>query len=137
MSGMVSPYKVISFLRILPPWNDLDPSLAMIMVTGVLPNAFHYANMKRSEDGKIRPIFSWETWQVPTSRTIDWKLICGAAVFGIGWGLSGICPGPAIVSLGEVLVEGMKGRTVNKELSGWVAFALPMIGGMRLARVLA
>ncbi|KAK4688061.1 uncharacterized protein P7C73_g2060, partial [Tremellales sp. Uapishka_1] len=135
MSGMVSPLKVISFLRLLPllpPWTAFDPSLAMVVLGGVVPNAIHYAYIS----GTPKPRLAWEKWQVPSRRDIDWRLVTGAAIFGIGWGLSGVCPGPAIVSLGQVAVAGLQGENVEKTLKGVVAFGAAMIVGMGSSKVL-
>ncbi len=138
MSGMASPLKVVSFLHLLPPWTSFDPSLAMVVLTGVLPNTLHYVHLRRSVEpsGKSPVRYMWESWQVPSRTDIDWRLLLGAAIFGIGWGLSGVCPGPAIVSFGSMMVDGLRGFDVGGSLRGWVSFSFPLIVGMRLARVL-
>lgn len=137
LSGMISPLKVISFLRILPPWTAFDPSLAIIILTGVLPNALHYAHFTSNSDtsnGKPKTRLAWESWQIPHRTDIDWKLLLGAALFGVGWGLGGVCPGPAIVSLGQIVVNGFTGAHVSGALRGWVAFMGPLLAGLRVAR---
>ncbi|ORY26766.1 hypothetical protein BCR39DRAFT_540138 [Naematelia encephala] len=139
LSGMASPLKVISFLRILPPWAKFDPSLVMVVLTGVLPNALHYARLKStsSTPDSLKPRYSWESWQVPRRSDIDRPLLLGSALFGVGWGLSGVCPGPAIVALGEIMVSGMTtGITVSASLRGWISFVISLVSGMRLARLL-
>ncbi|WVQ62042.1 uncharacterized protein L199_000176 [Kwoniella botswanensis] len=100
ISGMTDPSKVSGFLQLFNP-KHFDPSLGMIMLSGVLPNAIHHARIKHTAKAN----FPWESWHVPMRKDIDWRLLCGSAIFGIGWGLQGLCPGPAIVSLGEVLVR--------------------------------
>ncbi len=131
MSGMVSPSKVISFLRISPTLSTFDPSLAMIVLTGVLPNAIHYAHLKR--DGRVKPRYPWESWRLPTRTDIDWRLAFGSALFGVGWGMSGVCPGPAIVGAGQIGVDWARGVGVGAVARGWAAFALSAVVGMRVA----
>ena len=96
-SGMLSPIKVLGFMHFDKPavW---DPSLAMLVLTGVLPNWRHYMQtIKPRMAGKPK---NASTWSIPTNTTIDYRLVGGALIFGIGWGLGGICPGPAIVRTG-------------------------------------
>ncbi|WVO12913.1 hypothetical protein L204_100521 [Cryptococcus depauperatus] len=100
ISGMTDPSKVVGFLCFSSP-QSFDPSLALVMLGGVLPNAIHYASLVNKANGEPKPKFSWEKWRVPTNRNVSWRLLGGAAIFGIGWGLAGICPGPALVSIGE------------------------------------
>lgn len=90
LSGMTDPAKVIGFLDFAGDW---DPSLAFVMMAGILVHATLYPIITRARS----PLFG--EFQIPTRRDIDWRLVVGAAMFGIGWGLSGFCPGPAIVSL--------------------------------------
>lgn len=91
LSGMVSPGKVIGFLDLTGNW---DPSLAFVMGGGVIVTAlsFRYV-LKRS-----KPFFGPD-FKLPTKTEIDKFLISGAVLFGIGWGLGGLCPGPALSSL--------------------------------------
>lgn len=113
ISQMVDPLKVLSFLNISGNW---DPSLAFVMggALAVFTPCYHLLIKKRSQ-AVNREKFSW------TNNTrIDGKLIFGAAIFGMGWGLAGICPGPAISSLG--------GGSLTI-----AAFVLSMIGGITLA----
>ncbi|WVW82456.1 hypothetical protein I302_104466 [Kwoniella bestiolae CBS 10118] len=100
ISGMTDPSKVSGFLRLFN-LKHFDPSLGMIMLSGVLPNAIHYARIKYTAKAN----FPWESWHVPTRKDIDWRLLVGSAIFGIGWGGAGLCPGPAIISLGDALVQ--------------------------------
>jgi len=91
ISGMLNPAKVAGFLDLFGLW---DPSLAFVMGGGVVVNFIgHRLVMKRG-----KPIFA-DTFRLPTSQDIDKRLIGGAVLFGIGWGLAGLCPGPAISSL--------------------------------------
>ncbi len=92
ISGMANPSKVLGFLDIAGKW---DPSLAFVMIGAISIGffAFKYAkHMTKSICG--------ETMKIPSSTDIDAKLIFGSIIFGIGWGLAGFCPGPAIVALG-------------------------------------
>ncbi len=92
LGGMTRPRKVIGFLDFGGDW---DPSLACVMLGAV---SVHFLG-NRLMRGSAAPLFADE-FAVPTRRSIDARLVMGAAVFGIGWGLAGYCPGPAIVSLG-------------------------------------
>ncbi|MBB5576633.1 YeeE/YedE family protein [Rhizobium paranaense] len=91
ISDMVNPARVLAFLDIAGAW---DPSLAFVLGGALIPSSIAYA-IKRH---RSRPLFDTE-FHVPASRTIDGKLVSGAALFGLGWGLVGLCPGPAIASL--------------------------------------
>lgn len=88
ISQMTNPYKVISFLDVLGNW---DPSLAFVMIGALITTFIGY----RIVFGKDKPLFE-EKFHLPTAKTIDGRLVGGAALFGIGWGLSGLCPGPAL-----------------------------------------
>lgn len=100
LSGMTQPHKVIHFLDLSGAW---DPSLAVVMGGALLVVWPAYRWMRR----RSRPLFG-ERFQFPNRREIDPKLLLGAGLFGLGWGLGGYCPGPALVSLpsggGEVLL---------------------------------
>lgn len=93
MSGMTDVARVIGFLDITGNW---DPTLAFVMGGGLLVSLpfFQLALGKLS-----RPLFS-DAFRIPTRNDIDWPLIAGAILFGVGWSLVGFCPGPAIASLG-------------------------------------
>lgn len=88
ISQMTNPAKVIAFLDIFGNW---DPSLAFVMGGALLATFFGY----RFVLGKDKPAFE-NKFHLPSSKNIDGRLIGGASLFGIGWGLSGLCPGPAI-----------------------------------------
>lgn len=91
ISGMVNPVKVLDFLDVAGHW---DPSLAMVMTGALVVSgiSFRFVNMLK------KPLCNAE-FQIPTGQKIDAKLIAGSALFGIGWGLAGICPGPSVVGL--------------------------------------
>jgi uncharacterized membrane protein YedE/YeeE len=111
ISGMVQPTKVLGFLDIFGAW---DPSLAVVMVAALAVSTpgFMLAN------GRSRPLLTARSFW-PTKREIDSPLIVGAALFGIGWGLVGLCPGPVLESLATLS-------------PGIIAFAAAMAGGMAL-----
>ncbi|MGY8524511.1 DUF6691 family protein [Paracidovorax citrulli] len=92
LSGMANPAKVLGFLDLAGRW---DPSLAMVMVGAIAVAAVAFAVARRRTA-------SWLglPMQLPTSRQIDARLLGGALLFGVGWGIAGFCPGPALVALG-------------------------------------
>jgi len=94
ISGMVSPTKVLGFLDVLSiPSGNWDPSLAVVMAAGLAVTGIGFALVRPRT-----PVFESESrW--PTASTINRPLLTGAALFGIGWGLVGLCPGPAIADL--------------------------------------
>lgn len=92
ISGMANPAKVLNFLDLFGTW---DPSLAFVM-GGAVAVAFVGFRLVL---GRGRPVFD-TTFHLPTKQDIDRPLVLGAALFGIGWGLGGFCPGPAFVALG-------------------------------------
>jgi len=93
LSGMTQPAKVIGFLDVLGNW---DPSLAFVMLgaVGVYAAAYHglAARMARPSHAA--------RFDIPRLSAIDAPLLAGTAIFGIGWGLGGLCPGPALVAFG-------------------------------------
>lgn len=91
ISQMVNPAKVIAFLDLFGNW---DPSLAFVMGAALIVTAIGY----RLVWLRPRPVLA-ENFQVPGNRKVDAKLAIGAVLFGIGWGLVGLCPGPAIAAL--------------------------------------
>ena len=91
VSGMVNPMKVLNFMDIAGQW---DPTLLFVMGAGLAVTFIGY----RLVLARARPVFA-AAFTLPSSRLIDARLVGGAALFGIGWGLTGFCPGPAIASL--------------------------------------
>lgn len=92
VSGMSDPGKVIGFLDLAGRW---DPSLAFVMCGAILVGFFAFRLA-----GRRARSFLGGAMHLPTRRDIDSRLVGGSLVFGIGWGLAGFCPGPALVSLG-------------------------------------
>lgn len=95
VSGMMDPTKVIGFLDVAGHW---DPTLAFVMGGALLVNIPAYWLTCR----RAQPLFE-KKFYLPTLRNIDTRLLAGSACFGIGWGLAGFCPGPALASLGSGL----------------------------------
>lgn len=91
ISGMVNPAKVIGFLDIFGNW---DPSLAFVMIGAIAVTMIGYKWVLRRNSSVFNLPFS-----LPTSKDIDSRLVSGAILFGFGWGLVGVCPGPAIAGL--------------------------------------
>ena len=92
VSGMVNPAKVLGFLDLAGAW---DPSLAMVMAGAVAIGAVAFAIA-----GKRASTWLGAPMALPTARGIDARLVLGSLAFGVGWGLAGFCPGPALVALG-------------------------------------
>lgn len=113
LSGMMDPEKVLGFLDFAGAW---DPSLAFVLGGAVGVSALGYAVKARME----RPALA-DRFEVPTNRSLDARLIGGAALFGIGWGLAGFCPGPALAGL-------------TLGLPQIVLFVAAMLAGMGLYR---
>lgn len=99
VSQMVNPTKVIAFLDIGGKW---DPSLAFVMGGALVVTFIGYKYVLKSP----APFFD-DRFRLPTRQDIDSPLIVGAAVFGIGWGLAGLCPGPALASLSFAGTNGL------------------------------
>ncbi|TWG53666.1 DUF6691 family protein [Aminobacter sp. J44] len=116
VSGMADPAKVLNFLDLFGTW---DPSLAFVMGGAVLVAFVGYGLVLRRDRPVAAPSFS-----VPAGKDIDARLIVGPALFGIGWGLAGFCPGPAIAALGL-------------GAPGTLAFLPAMFLGMWTARLVA
>lgn len=92
VSGMTDPAKVLAFLDLAGAW---DPSLAVVMAAAVPVAALGFATARRRNAPLAAPAFN-----LPTARTLDRRLVLGSIAFGVGWGLAGLCPGPAIVVAG-------------------------------------
>jgi uncharacterized membrane protein YedE/YeeE len=94
VSGLANPAKVLAFLDVTGKW---DPTLLLVIASSVAVSAVGFAIAgRRSETLLGTPM------QLPTVRGVDRRLFIGSALFGIGWGLAGFCPGPALVALGAM-----------------------------------
>ena len=114
VSGMTNPAKVLGFLDVAGTW---DPTLAFVMGGALSVNAAAWAATRR----RARPLFA-EQFALPEERAIDGRLLAGAALFGVGWGLVGLCPGPALAGL-------LRGK-----LPVYV-FVAALLAGMRAAQL--
>lgn len=114
VSDMVNPARVQAFLDVFGNW---DPTLMFVMAAALVPSAIGYLLRRRM----TRPLLG-EQFFIPASRTLDRPLLLGAALFGIGWGLVGFCPGPAIAGL------------VLGAWQSWL-FVAAMLAGMGLHRL--
>ena len=94
VSDMIRPAKVLNFLDLFGDW---DPSLALVMAAALTVTAIGY----RFVLARARPLYD-HRFHLPTARRVDRRLLAGAAVFGLGWGLGGYCPGPALAGLGNL-----------------------------------
>ncbi|MFA5701968.1 MAG: YeeE/YedE family protein [Advenella sp.] len=114
ISGMANPEKVLGFLDITGTW---DPSLAFVMGGGVLVGLFAFTAAKKRQTACLG-----DPMNLPSSTSITPRLVIGSLLFGIGWGLAGICPGPALISMAA---------------GQWKAllFVIAMIAGMSLFTV--
>lgn len=96
LSGMTDPAKVVAFLDVTGRWARWDPTLAFVMAGAIAMHA-PFVRLARARATPIAaPVF-----HAPAATRIDPAVVLGSALFGIGWGLSGYCPGPALVSLGR------------------------------------
>lgn len=116
LSGMGNPAKVQNFLDFFGTW---DPSLALVMLGAIVIGLIPFTWAKRRKTA----LFG-EPMQMPTSTKIDTRLLLGSAMFGIGWGLAGFCPGPALMNV----------VTLHKEV---IIFVVSMIVGMLLQQTWA
>jgi uncharacterized membrane protein YedE/YeeE len=114
VSGMTDPGKVQGFLDVAGAW---DPSLAFVMAGAIAVGFFAFALAKRRAQA-----FLGGAMRLPQRRDIDARLVGGSIVFGIGWGLAGFCPGPALVSLGSG--EAKAAVFVAAMLAGMLAYTL-------------
>ena len=114
LSNMINPEKVLGFLDLFGQW---DPSLIFVMMGAIIVSAPVFFLLKH----RNKPLFT-DSFVIPTLKSIDKNLIIGSGIFGVGWGMVGFCPGPAIASL----------ALANKYS---VFFVLSMLGGFFLARL--
>lgn len=114
VAGMTQPAKVVGFLDIFGSW---DPSLMFVMAGAIAVHFITYKLIRK----RTKPVFDIK-WHVPTSKEVTPALMVGAFLFGIGWGLGGLCPGPAITALASFEVRPF-------------IFILSMIIGMYLYRL--
>lgn len=114
VSGMANPAKVLAFLDVTGRW---DPSLALVMASALVVSAIGYRLARR----RGRPLLA-PRLEIPNRRDLDPRLIAGAAVFGIGWALAGLCPGPALTILTVVPAPA-------------ATFVAAMVAGMLLFRL--
>jgi uncharacterized membrane protein YedE/YeeE len=91
LSGMTQPQKVVAFLDVFGAW---DPSLMFVMLGSIIVHFISYKLIRKRTSPLLSP-----DWHVPTKREITKPLVFGALMFGVGWGLAGYCPGPAVTSL--------------------------------------
>ena len=115
MSGMTNPAKVQNFLDLFGSW---DPSLALVMGGAILITMPGFWLVKKRQT----PLFE-DSFLIPQKTNLDFYLITGSAIFGIGWGLGGFCPGPVVVSISTGSV-------------GTLLFVITMLIGMVLAKLL-
>jgi uncharacterized membrane protein YedE/YeeE len=111
ISGMTQPDKIIGFLDVTGPW---DPALLWVMLGAIAVTAPGYRCVFR----RVRPVFE-PIFHLPGPKGLDGQLFAGSALFGVGWGLGGFCPGPALTAL----VSGYPAVAV---------FVIAMLLGMRL-----
>lgn len=115
LSGMTDPGKVIGFLDLAGTW---DPSLAFVMGGAILVGFFAFRLAGRRAES-----YFGGAMHLPARGDIDARLVAGSVVFGIGWGLAGFCPGPALVSFGSGIDQA-------------AVFVAAMLGGMVVYRVM-
>ncbi|MSR15201.1 MAG: YeeE/YedE family protein [Gammaproteobacteria bacterium] len=115
LGGMTDPAKVLGFLDLAGGW---DPSLALVMGGAVSVGVLAFTFAKRRTQSLLgAPL------HLPTARQVDRRLVLGSIAFGVGWGLAGFCPGPALVALGTGAPKA-------------VVFVIAMLVGMRLFEIL-
>ena len=114
LAGMTQPQKVIGFLDVMGQW---DPSLAFVMLGAIPVHYFSHLFLR----GRKSPLFDMQ-FHMPTRKDITPSLIIGGALFGLGWGIGGFCPGPALTSVGSLKPSVL-------------IFVLAMTAGMFLFRI--
>jgi uncharacterized membrane protein YedE/YeeE len=121
VSGMSDPGKITGFLDLSGTW---DPSLAFVMAGAIAVGLFAFAAARRRTSA-----FLGGAMQLPTRREIDRRLVVGSLVFGVGWGLAGFCPGPALVALGAGYWQAVVftlAMLAGLALQGWTARTRPV-----------
>ena len=116
LSGMLDPVRVLGFLDVAGAW---DPSLAFVLGGAVMVSAIGAVLARRMR----APVLA-ELFDIPTARRIDSRLVSGSALFGIGWGLAGFCPGPAVAALSLLMPKAL-------------VFVAAMLFGMWLYKITA
>ena len=116
LSDMVNPARVLAFLDAFGSW---DPTLAFVMAGALIPSAAGYWLARRMKHPLLHSAF-----HIPENRVVDRQLVAGGLLFGVGWGLAGYCPGPAIAGLSHGLWQ------------PWLLVAA-MLAGMALHRLWA
>jgi uncharacterized membrane protein YedE/YeeE len=115
LSGMANPGKVLGFLDLAGHW---DPSLGLVMAGAIAVGVVGFAIAKHRTRSFLKlPM------ELPTATVIDRRLVIGSALFGIGWGLGGICPGPSLVTLAMGIPQA-------------ITFVAAMLAGMQLSRIM-
>jgi uncharacterized membrane protein YedE/YeeE len=115
LSGMADPAKVLGFLDLAGAW---DPSLALVMAGAIAVGLPAFALARRRSQSLLGA-----PMRLPTARQVDRRLVGGSLLFGIGWGIAGLCPGPALVALGMGLAPAL-------------VFVAAMVAGMGLFEML-
>jgi hypothetical protein len=115
VSGMTDPDKVLNFLDVAGRW---DPSLALVMAAALAVAVPGYAWVRRRDAA-----LCGDPLQLPTATRVDPRLLVGSALFGIGWGIAGYCPGPAVANLARGTLEPL-------------VFVAALLAGSQLARLL-
>jgi uncharacterized protein len=113
VSGMVNPMRILNFFDVTGYW---DPTLLFVMGAGLLVTLIGFRFVLQ----RPQPLFE-SSFHLPTAKAVDAKLVGGSALFGLGWGLSGFCPGPAVASLVFVQAQSL-------------AFVVAMAAGILLTR---
>ena len=119
ISGMINPQKVLAFLDVGGiPSGAWDPTLGVVFAAALVPMFIAYAVQRRM----ARPALDVQ-FEIPARRDIDARLLTGAAIFGAGWGLAGLCPGPALAAM----------PAAGSQLPALVIFIAAMLAGIWLS----
>ncbi len=127
IAGMSNPAKVLNFLDVAAiPAGTWDPSLAFVMIGAIAVAFTGYRIVLR----RSRPVLG-DTFHLPTAKDLDARVFTGPAIFGIGWGLAGLCPGPAFTALGTDSVAVMTfvaAMFIGMVSARWLASRQPAAG---------